>query len=330
MQNLYFDVIIIGAGISGKMISKRISMQFPELTVALVDKGAEDATHPFHLHKLIPEMPSLASIRKVKFFQGVYADEGFKNVPSIEDANQYALKVFNKIQITNCHNCRDSEIFVISKSDLLDAFTEKTHVCVSDTISSVDRIAKICRGMKDDYSYKYLINTIPLPIFLKIAEVYSGLSFENTPFYTAKYEFAEPTSLFQMLYNAASGCKISRTTLLDQHLFIEAVGPKYSTKDTSFMYDTYGLVNLPELKPLYPGRFNILPAKERKSLFYWLTEKHDIFCIGRYGAWTHKVANDVWDDTGFICSLIYNKQQVKYYEEIIKGGFDDERNEEIR
>ena len=114
-----------------------------------------------------------------------------------------------------------------------------------------------------------------------------------------------------MTYNSDPDLLITRTTLLDDVLFVESIAP-VGQDDINYLIKLYGVAPI-TMHEIVPGRFKPLPQHVRKPLLHWLTEEYNIFTLGRFGAWTFKVTNDVWEDTEFISRLIYSKQQAFKY-----------------
>jgi hypothetical protein len=188
-----------------------------------------------------------------------------------------------------------------------------------DTVLSIDPKEKVVHGEENDYHYTYLINTFSLPIFLSMLGIDNhGINFIQWKFYSSYYQFPHNTGLYQMIYNSSDSCNITRATLFNRDLFIESSEPSYSVPDAEFVYKTFGvrydeLFNLP-INTISPGRFNLIDGDTRKALFHWLTGNYNIYCLGRYGSWSYKITNDVWEDTDFICKIIDSKEKIKKWE----------------
>ena len=321
------DVLIIGGGISGHMMAKRLSILHPNLQVTIMDKG-DGAIHPFHLHRPISEIPELVNLKPHRLITNIWDGQTMKHFPTVLDIGAYSRKIFGgKLQTHNLNSQPEITIFPISKHKLQTAFSTAVPV-INDTVDDIDSVNKIAYGRTSIICYKYLISTIPLPALLIMLEINHNIPFCSFPFFATKATVPS-TNMYWMIYNTDPSCNITRATLLDDEIFLELrdIGLKYRTelsalelwkeKENEFISQLFPDMEI-KFSPFTRvfGRFNPLSQLLRKPLLHWLTQELDVFCLGRYGAWTFKVANDVWDDTKQICSWINDKEQGKKF----RGG----------
>jgi len=311
------DVVILGGGVSGAMMAKRLEIVFPYLYTVVIDRK-DTAIHPFHLHRPI-DLPGLNNLKPAILKVNVWDGTTFKSKPTLGDVNRYALKLFGFIQVSNINNVEDQTIYPISKDELLQRLKSKAVYIEKEVVGVNLQSRKVICNDGTDVCYQYLVNTLPLPRFLEMAGVVTRFTIESYPFWTMAVNIPS-TSMYQMIYNCDPECSISRTTLLNDVLFIEAMSGCLRKKDIDYVHDLYHLtLDGSCLKKIRPGRLKLLSQKDRKPLLHYLTERWNVFCLGRFGAWTFKVANDVWDDTKFLCDLLYAKEQaVRYSEEEVK------------
>jgi hypothetical protein len=316
-------VVILGGGVSGRMMAKRLEMMCPSIESVIIDKGADSADHVFHLHRTIPEIPELDNkeyLKEHKFQSSVLTADGLKASASLKDINDYSYKTFGRLNITNAGNSGNFTIIPIGKQRLIQSIG-KVNIQIGE-IAGINLTYKLI-----DYSnksktaaipYDYIVSTIAMPKMLNLAKIETKIKFENFPFYGISKKLSYNTNTYQQLVITDPNIAMARVTLFDDELFIESVNTSLSELELAILADFWGQDIFPidrYLKTIYPGRLNILTQAERKPLLYWLTQEHDIFTLGRYGAWTYKVANDVWDDTKFICEMIMAKEQGRNYKE---------------
>ncbi len=309
-----FDVVILGGGVSGTMMAKRLELTFPQLHTVVIDRK-DVSIHPFHIHRPI-DLPGLNKLKPAILKTNVWDGVSFKGKPTLRDVNQYSLKLFGFLQVSNLNNMEDQTIYPVTKSDLLHLLSSKA-TQMEGVVTGVNlQEKKILCDSGVAVPYRYLVNTLPLPTFLKMANLTPRFAIESHPFWTMAIDLLG-TGMYQMIYNCDSECAITRTTLLGDTLFVEAMDSCLREKDLEYLVDLYHLS--PErigfLKEIRPGRLKLLSQEDRKPLLHYLTERWDVFCLGRFGAWTYKIANSVWDDTAFLCDLMYAKEQAVKYQQ---------------
>lgn len=319
-------LVILGRGISGLMAAARMTMLMSELEITIIDRSTEMVEHVFHLHRPIEEFHSLSSqsgIKMMKFVSSIFDGVNIKSQPTIEDINNYSYKVFGHLKINNGGNSSEFTIFPADKHKVAQALSIAKYNFITGEIHSIHISNKVVylNGGSKAIEYDYLISTIPLPVLLKLCDVKTGIAFESFPFYGATISIKD-TGCYQQLISSTSMNSVTRITLMNDILFIESKDNKLCQEDARLILQAFGITVHPEEVTFYiinPGRITPLPSNVRKPLLHWLTEKHDIMTLGRYGAWTYKVANDVWDDTKFLANIIYAKYQSNKFE----GGEND-------
>ena len=304
-------------------MAQRLLRDFPEADIKIIGDGKR-SIHPFHLHRPI-DLPGLDNITPVKFRVQIWDGKEFKDSPSIQDVNQYALKTFGHLQVTNINNADHQEIYPVGKKEAMKALHKDLDWIefIDGRAYSIENNELFWNEPGDEVGvdlrvlgYDYLISTIPLPDLCNMAGVdcaANGVEFESFPFYTGMVDLGYSTNLFQMLYCTHDG-SITRLTLLDDKLFLEAESDVWQTTDLDLIHSLFGHTQGTRLKEIAPGRITPLPSEKRKPLLHWLTEENDIFCLGRFGCWNFKVANDVWEDTEFISKLLHAKAQASRWQ----------------
>lgn len=321
-----FDIVITGGGISGWLMYQRIKQCFGDnLSIIILDKSDELPVHPFHLHRLIPEIKPLSNIKDELLRVEIWDGKESKETPSCFDVNAYSRKIFNHLNVSNINNAKNQIIYPITieklKSVIVNSSVFQKSEIVNVDIKNNSINVKI-GNFKEAIQYKYCINTISLPIFLNLCGLQTNIPFFHYPFWCSVHTMDNHTNLYQMIYNSGMESTITRTTLLNNKLFIEYCKNERAVHEYDYLKELYG-IEIPlntARRQLVPGRIVPLSNEQRKPLFYWLTQTHNVMCLGRYGAWTFKISNDVWDDTEFLCKLIYDKEQSCKYQ---KGERDE-------
>lgn len=319
------DVAILGQGPSGVMAARRIALCFPELSICMLDKSPTVRDdHSFHIHSYIEDVPGLGHSdlgEPKRFSVSIWDGKVFKNDPTIYDINQYSVKIFGQVKISNISNLSSYTVIPVSKLSLVNSVM--AGVRVQKFAAEVTRIStpdKVIHSSIGPIGYRYLVSTIPLPTLLSLAGIRHDIRFRSYPFYSGHLRLDYNTHCYQALMSTSFNNELSRVVLMGASAYVESVDSHINGSDvdllSSFLFmATKDFSPLKNLHPMIPGRIDLLPREIRKPLLHWLTERHNIFTLGRYGAWTYKVATDVWEDTKFICSLIFAKQQAHLYNE---------------
>lgn len=302
-----YDVIIVGDGLSGNMMAKRAMTLLPNASIAIIDKG-DCVDHSFHLHRPIEEL-NLPWV-KHNFFLGVWDGAMHSNITP-KDVNDYAYKVYGKLQpsnICNFNHQQGSEIYPVTKGALMNALNNSADTWKAE-VTHIDVNSKTVYTDNEEgaFRYKYLINTISLPVFLKLCDIKTTLPFTAHKFNVHALPVGHSTGMYQMIYNTSPYGSVTRATLIDDAIYVESLR-EYTGVDRVMLSDVFGI--LPEGEPvtISPGRFDPLPREDRKNLYYHLTNQYNILLLGRYGSWTFKVANSVWDDTKLLCEIINQRE----------------------
>ena len=302
-----YDIIIIGGGLSGNMMAKRAMTLLPNASIAIIDKG-DCVDHSFHLHRPIEEL-NLPWV-KHNFFLGVW-DGAMRSNITPKDVNDYAYKVYGKLQpsnICNFNHQQGSEIYPVTKSVLMNVLSNDA-TNIKAEVKLVNTEEKFIETLGLRHHYKYLINTISLPTFLMLCGIKTTLPFVNHRFNVHTLSLGYSSGLYQMIYNTKKfGANITRVTLIDDTIYVESLADEYWKADKEMIADNFGVSLAGAPIKISPGRFDPLPREDRKNLYYHLTNQYNILLLGRYGSWTFKVANSVWDDTKLLCEIINQRE----------------------
>jgi uncharacterized ParB-like nuclease family protein len=300
-------IVILGGGISGLMMSKRLQ----DNAHLVIDKGNQ-IDHSFHLHRPIPELH--INPHPAKFSLGVYDGE-FHSAPTPFHINKYALKIYGKLQpsnILNFHKQSQDMIYPMNKCELANALRPNNKNTLQANITAVDPKAKVVKvekdGLETEIRYDYLVNTLPLPVLLKLLNIVPKEQLSFSPFAVNKIS-APSTKLYQMTYCTHAG-GISRITLIDDALYLDTV-KEFTTEDDILLHKLYGVTTDDIQSSSQVFRFDPIDKRTRKELIFFLTQEYDIMLLGRYGSWSFKIANDVWDDTKLLNTIIEHKDMCK-------------------
>lgn len=273
-----YDIIIIGGGLSGNMMAKRAQALLPNASIAIIDKGGF-VNHSFHLHRPIEELNIEWAERN--FFLGIW-DGNMRSVITPQDVNQYSHKLYGKLQpsnIINFNSQQNSKIYPVSKQQLLASLDNNAEIIRAEVQNIFPELQIVCTDGFTQFRYKYLINTIPLPEFLKLCGIGTTLNFRTHAFNVNPIKLGYSSGMYQMIYNPDPQCSITRATLIDDTIYIESL-EQYTKGDLHMLSDVFNIEPKGEPIKISPGRFDPLPGDERKNLIFYLTQQ-----VQYYAAW---------------------------------------------
>ena len=159
------------------------------------------------------------------------------------------------------------------------------------------------------------INTAPLPVMLKILGI-EGCDFmegfNRAPIQVARYKITTPCDVYQTAYFPDPDISLFRASITGDILIVESI----SGTETDHLHNVgeagraFGLtwrdVDLDggEVVDQAYGKIMDLEARARESILYQLTNKYNIFSLGRFATWRNILLDDVADDLPKIERLI--------------------------
>lgn len=162
----------------------------------------------------------------------------------------------------------------------------------------------------------YIISTMPMPIMMEM-HGYPKPEFKSLPVWTVRTTFGGITShVCQTLYQA-SGNSWYRATIHGQELTLEfmfdpsqlmsprlwadSVMGKFGMNDAAIGTYAFGEVRLHKIEI---GKILPISDSVRKRFMLWLTEKHNIYSLGRFATWRNILLDDIVKDVKQIEAMI--------------------------
>jgi hypothetical protein len=295
-------IVILGAGLSGCLAAE----MFKAHDVTMVAPPSSSVGLQNHKAVMRIKDPTMAMIlgvvaKKILVSKGIRSKGEFVPYASIRDSNLYSLKLYG----------------YIGNKSILDTKTVERHLMVGEIVprckvipSSILRIKKgsiLLKGQKV-LEYDFCISTLPMFVNCKL----TGLSKLNQLFNTAEitilnWPLGIPTSnTYQTIYYPDLETPLYRATLQDGTIISEIIGGTYwHDKIRKELEASFGilLASEPEAFTQKNGKMHSIDETARKKIIYSLTDKFNLFSLGRYSIWKQIRADDLLSDVNTIVSL---------------------------
>ena len=265
--------------------------------------------------------------RKAWVDKGVWdaaIQSGYNQHPGLADNNAYSLKVSGRIERRSIMNLTPGWRY-IAPAGFIEQLADGLKIDFDRTVD-LNFIHHTCGPNTQ------IISTIPLPQLLGILDIEPQCEFPSKPIQVAKVKLNVKSTVVQTIYFPGSE-PFYRATLTGSQLVIESTenlafkttkpyfvdsalaafglqGKKYASPT----YDSpiYGSLTYGSLTYGSPTYFSmpygkLSPASDdaaRKAHITHLTERHNIYSLGRFATWRPLLLDDIVDDARVIDRLI--------------------------
>lgn len=224
---------------------------------------------------------------------------------TLADNNEYSLKVTGEAMDRS-----------VLSMDAADRF-----IAPGDFISTMSRGMEIAYntpfGLNGEFeltSYEDpIISTIPMPVLMKMANWPNRPDFRWRPIWTLTTYITMPmVRLYQTIYYPDASRSYYRASFTGNRLSIEfTVAPPEVMCETyiAIVLEHFGLRNVSpplayEVKRQEYGKLIPIPEDERKQFILAMSDKYNIWSVGRFATWRQILLDDVVDDIRFVDSFI--------------------------
>jgi hypothetical protein len=278
---------IIGAGLAG-LIAAQV---FQKATVV------EAAPCPIQTHKALLRFRSRAvadltgiEFKAVKVRKAIF--DGQREIPpSIRAANAYALKCLNKVSDRSIWDLEPVTRY-IAPEDFYDQLIEATE----------NRIlwGKAATFTGDEPK----ISTAPLPVVCEALGIDLGVQFDRAPITVARFRIPR-CDVYQTIYFPFMETSMYRASITGDILIVEFIGHQRGL----WMQMLEKAFQLPDAIPLETvaqryGKIAPIDEDVRRAAIPVLTQKHNIYSIGRFATWRNILLDDVVRDAAVIKKLL--------------------------
>lgn len=284
---------IFGAGLAGLLAG----CHFPHATI--IEAGpSTQAGHRAVLRFRSSVVGDSVGIefRRVRVRKGIWSNDAYC-APNIRLANQYSLKVIGSLADRSIWDLEPVDRYIAPET-----FQAQLVERIGNRIHWGQAVTK--EGLLElSLSGSVLLSTIPLSI---LAHWFSANAptFQYAPIFVKRYRL-KSADVFQTVYFPDPTTSLYRVSITGNLVIAE-----YSRVIDEF--DFWPALGLPpsESSPIEIStqRFGkILPVEDawRKAFIFSLSQKYNLYSLGRYGVWRNLLLDDVVQDISKIKKLIH-------------------------
>jgi hypothetical protein len=293
-------VIIIGAGIAGALARGYFASFAPQVYEA---KATPEKTH-----KAIMRFRDMSigyalgiSLEKVEIHKAIYYQGNFVNLSPMV-SNLYSKKVSQGIFSRSIQSIEPVERY-LAKDDY--------------TIPSVNYSKNLERVEPNKcffadgtaVEYDFCISTIPITVMAKAAGIQLDVTkAKNFPICVARYPVKCKSDVFQTIYFPDLNMPTYRVSLERQTLIVEALGEQKPNLDDGEVLKAFGMqaadLGEPECGIQPMGKIVEMDDAKRRQVIVELTEKFNIYSLGRYATWRNITADVLLKDLEIISKMV--------------------------
>lgn len=245
-------------------------------------------------------------VRKAIKYKGQILTE-----PSIPACNEYSLKVTGNAMGRSIWNL-DPVTRYIAPSDFISQCASSLNIKYNHPLNGDSNIDLGC------------ISTIPMPVLMDIFRWKDKPEFNYSPIWTFSLDLGEQFDIYQTIYDADESSTVYRYSITGRHLIIEfASNPKIQSSPSSpnlveMVANTMKDFGIDEQRlncilgradfqsVQYQKYGKLLPIDEnlRKEFILAMSDKYQIYSLGRFATWRQLLMDDVVNDVKIIENFI--------------------------
>lgn len=294
-------ITIVGAGMAG-LVAANILRRHQVVVLERAPELPRNHTAVLRFRSLATSDATGVPFSRGVVRKGLWDGERVINEPTLAHLNAYsAIVTAGELHDRSIFNLRSEERWLAPVD-----FVEQMARCVDIKFEvSCDLSAMSQKGKP------IIISTIPMPFAMDQFGWRDKPEFKYLPVWTLKAQLLQPiTTVCQTLYQTNES-DWYRATIHNQELTLEymfdptPLGSQFPVNLAleKFGY-TKGLFNRMVVNKIAIGK--ILPINEavRKRFMLWMTEKHNVYSLGRFATWRNILLDDVVSDVKTIEAMI--------------------------
>ena len=320
------NIKIIGGGLAGLIAAHHFK------NANVFEAGPRMQMHNALLRFRGDDVSKITGIpfRKVRVYKEIYwHGKTYQGKCPMAWANLYAKKVTGKISGRSIMKLDEADRFIAPDDfydQMVDRLLDEGRLFFNCPVSGED-IKRTQDGITG------WINTAPLHIVLaQLGD--TGLlperesSFDRAPIAVHRYKICTPCDVYQTIYFPSHNIDVYRASITGDTLIVESINAANVVGQHEFEMESvlraFGLVESDidwesetKIDQKY-GKIVDMDEKARQAILFHLTDKHNIFSLGRFATWRNILLDDVAADLPRIEKMMmasdYMRNRIRYLE----------------
>jgi|GEM_PF-3138186 hypothetical protein len=298
---------IIGAGIAGAMASGYFSSSKPVVFEASENKKAKLNKHKAVMRIRDPRVGMIlgTDMKEIDVYkQCLYRDKLYWE-SDIRMRNLYSIKINGDIEERSITNLGKVKRYLLTDFELSDVNYESKVVGFGEDGRTI-QIEK--NGELEETEYDYCISTIPVFELLSILKIKTENSFPSKDIHIVRTKSLLKSEVHQTIYIPEEKYDCYRATLEGEEMIFESANKFPKEEEIEELSSYFGIKGLnPENTEKHTQKMGkIIPTEDdfRRTVIVDLTERYNIFSLGRFAVWKQIKTDDLIQDLDLIRKMI--------------------------
>lgn len=293
---------IIGAGMAGLLAGHMLRRHRPIIREA---QHSLPNNHSALLRFRGPGVGEASGIpfKRVTVQKGISTEPGqVRDRVTLQDANLYSKKVTGRITERSILNLDTVERW-IAPDNFIMLMSSGLDIRYGDRVDANFLQAKPSEPT---------ISTMPMPALMKLVGWPNPPQFSSRAITTATIHLPPEwgVDVYQTLYYPRAQPRMYRASLTGERLTLEycldKVDLEEATYDARCALRDFGIASqvdeklVPSLRTQQHGKINPIPDRERREFIVAMTDKYNLWSVGRFATWRQIILDDVVKDIAFV------------------------------
>jgi len=303
-------MIIYGAGLAGLLAGNMMRSFNPMIKEAQKSlPNNHGALLRFRSDKV--ETATAVPFRKVRVKKAIKHYGEIITTPNLMLSNMYSQKVTGSVLDRSINNLDDVDRYIAPWH----LINEMAKNCSIEYERKLDR--RSLEELREWEPHRPIISTLPMPVLMKIVGWGEIPDFPKQKIWTQKVKIMDPDcQVCQTIYYPDPLIKHYRVSLIGDTLiseFTEKPDTNIGVHAMDVLSEDFGIrsYKIDDMKESEQEYGKIMPIDDRirKEFIFQMTNKYNIYSVGRFATWRQLLLDDVVDD-------------LKVVEQFIRGGTD--------